>query len=110
MKQPAVRSATGSKVKSGTRQKHVPLRTCVVCRETSAKRTLIRLVRTTDEGVQIDPTGKRNGRGAYLCERPDCWQRALNSDVLEKALRTTLTAEDRERIGSAMSQIVDVRK
>ncbi len=110
MKQPAVRSSTGSTARSGARQKHVPLRTCVVCREPSAKRTLIRVVRTADEGIQIDPTGKRNGRGAYLCERPDCWQRALNSDVLEKALRTTFTAEDRERIGRAMSQIVDVRK
>ena len=101
---------SGSTVKSSARQKHVPLRTCVVCRETSAKRTLIRLVRTPDEGVQIDPTGKRNGRGAYLCERPDCWQRALNSDVLEKALRATFTAEDRERIGRAMAQMFDVRK
>ena len=92
------------------RQKHVPVRTCVVCRETGAKRTLTRLVRTPDEGVQVDPTGKRNGRGAYLCEQADCWQRALKSDVLEKALRTTLTDEDRERIGRALAQIVDVRK
>jgi len=106
----AKQSTAGSTATSGARQKHVPLRTCVVCRETSAKRTLVRLVRTPDEGVQIDPTGKRNGRGAYLCERPDCWQRALNTDVLEKALRTTLTAEDRERIGRVVETMVDVGK
>jgi len=48
--------------------------------------------------VQIDPTGKRNGRGAYLCSQRSCWDRALNSDLLEKALRTTLTSADRERL------------
>ena len=80
-----------------THQKHIPVRTCIVCRESSAKRALTRLVRTVDEGVQIDPTGKRNGRGAYLCSQPSCWQRALDSDVLAKALRTDLTEEDRLR-------------
>src|SRR5262249_29912745 len=103
-------SAPASPARSGGKQKHIPLRTCVVCRETSAKRTLIRLVRTQDEGVQIDATGKRNGRGAYLCDKPDCWQRALTTDVLEKALRTTLTDQDRERIGKAQDTIADVRK
>jgi predicted RNA-binding protein YlxR (DUF448 family) len=78
--------------------KHIPQRTCVVCRETNAKRTLTRIVRTADSGVQIDPTGKQNGRGAYLCDNPICWRRATNSEILDKALRATLTAEDRERL------------
>ena len=46
----------------------------------------------------VDPGGKMNGRGAYLCERPECWERAMNTDVLAKALKTTLTSEDRERL------------
>jgi len=91
-------------------QKHVPQRTCVVCRETNAKRTLTRIVRTADEGVQVDRTGKRNGRGAYLCEQPACWQRAVDSDVLEKALRTTLTPEDRQRLNEAMKHKLDARR
>lgn len=77
--------------------KHIPLRTCVVCREKGGKRTLTRVVRT-DSGVQVDPTGKLNGRGAYLCERDACWQRASVSDVLEKALRATFSTEDRHRL------------
>jgi len=81
--------------------KHIPQRTCVVCRETNAKRTLMRLVRTADNGVQIDSTGKQNGRGAYLCEKPTCWRRATEGDILERALRTTLTPEDRERLRMA---------
>ena len=91
-------------------QKHIPQRTCVVCRETSAKRALVRLVRTADEGVQIDPTGKRNGRGAYLCTQQSCWQRALESDVLAKALRTELTEDDRQRLQMGMSQVATVGK
>ena len=77
--------------------KHVPLRTCVVCHEKTNKRRLVRVVRT-ESGIQIDPTGKLNGRGAYLCDRENCWERAVTSDILSKALRTTLTTEDRDRL------------
>jgi predicted RNA-binding protein YlxR (DUF448 family) len=61
----------------------------------------MRLVRTPDDGVHVDPTGKQNGRGAYLCDQRACWERALETDVLAKALRTTLTEADRERIRAA---------
>lgn len=80
--------------------KHLSLRTCVVCREKENKRTLTRVVRT-EQGVQIDPSGKMNGRGAYLCDRAGCWDRAVSGDALSRALRTTLTAEDRERLKRA---------
>lgn len=46
----------------------------------------------------VDPSGKLNGRGAYLCDQDACWQRALDGDVLSRALRTTLTAADRDRL------------
>jgi uncharacterized protein len=96
-------------MKPQSHRKHVPQRTCVVCRETDAKRSLTRVVRTAEDGVHVDPTGKRNGRGAYLCSQASCWQRAVESNVLEKALRTTLTAEDRQRLSEAMKQILDAR-
>lgn len=78
-------------------RKHIPIRTCIVCREKAGKRALIRLVRT-ESGVRIDASGKMNGRGAYLCEQPSCWERALTTDVLARALRMSLTDEDRERL------------
>ena len=84
------------------RTRHIPQRTCVICRETSAKRVLTRLVRTPDEGVHVDPTGKRNGRGAYLCDKPACWQAAIKGKGLENALRTTLNEEDRKRLADAV--------
>jgi predicted RNA-binding protein YlxR (DUF448 family) len=93
-------------VNKQVRHKHIPQRTCAVCRETNAKRTLTRLVRTPAEGVQLDPSGKQNGRGAYLCNQLSCWQNAVESNVLEKALRTTLTPDDRQRLREAMAQIV----
>ncbi|MBL8164353.1 MAG: YlxR family protein [Anaerolineae bacterium] len=82
------------------RARHVPMRTCVVCRDKTGKRILTRMVRT-ENGLMIDPTGKMNGRGAYLCERLACWERAISSDVLGKALRMSLNAEDRERLQQA---------
>lgn len=81
-------------------RRHTPQRTCVVCHTTAEKRSLMRLVRT-DGGVQVDPTGKMNGRGAYLCDQTSCWDRALETDVLAKALRTTLTDDDRGRVRAA---------
>ncbi|MBE2268744.1 MAG: YlxR family protein [Anaerolinea sp.] len=85
---------------NGQPRKHVPIRTCVVCREKAGKRQLTRVVKTV-EGVFVDPTGKMNGRGAYLCERESCWERAVNTDVLTKALRAPLTEADRERLRNA---------
>jgi len=75
------------------RTKHVPQRTCVSCRTTSAKRTLVRLVRTPEGTVEVDPSGKRNGRGAYLCDSANCWEDALKRGRLANALRTTVSAE-----------------
>lgn len=87
--------------KQQARPKHVPQRTCLVCGTTSAKRSLTRLVRTTDAGIWVDPTGKREGRGAYLCDNPACWETARTTQVLAKALRTTLTDADRARLQEA---------
>ena len=80
--------------------RHVPVRTCVVCHTQADKRSLTRVV-YTEAGVVIDPSGKMNGRGAYLCEDGHCWQRAASSGVLDKALRATLTEEDRNRLKAA---------
>jgi uncharacterized protein len=91
-------------------KKHIPQRMCVVCRDTDAKRALTRIVRTPDAGVQVDPSGKRNGRGAYLCGNLACWQKATTSDVLEKALRTTLSAEDRQRLRDSFPNNAPVLK
>lgn len=63
---------------------------CIVCRDRSAKRALTRVVRTPEGRVVVDPTGKMNGRGAYLCDDKTCWDRALAGDLIAKALKTSL--------------------
>lgn len=78
-------------------RKHTPQRTCVICRQKFDKRQLTRLVKTP-EGVFIDPSGKRDGRGAYLCTNTECQHRALSTDILNRALRVALNDEDRQRI------------
>ena len=77
------------------RPKHVPQRTCVACRTTDAKRGLVRIVRTAAGTVEVDETGKKPGRGAYLCKTRECWDKALKGKILEYALKTAVTAEDK---------------
>ncbi|HLH20980.1 MAG TPA: YlxR family protein [Chloroflexota bacterium] len=76
------------------RPRHVPMRTCVGCRQEQPKRELVRVVRTPEGAVVVDTTGKANGRGAYLCRRPECWTAALRRNLLAGALRGPLTADD----------------
>jgi uncharacterized protein len=76
------------------RRKHIPHRTCVACREVLPKRSLIRIVRTPG-GVQIDPSGKMAGRGAYLHDQRSCWEKGLKG-ALAHALRVELASGERE--------------
>lgn len=68
-----------------------------------AKRSLIRIVRTP-QGVQVDPTGKMAGRGAYLHDQRSCWEKGLRG-ALAQALKTELSAEDRERLQEFAGQL-----
>ncbi len=79
----------------GVTAKRIPQRTCVGCRTVQAKRQLVRIVRTAAGGAQIDPTGKAAGRGAYLHDRRSCWENAIRSGALERALKMSLNDADR---------------
>jgi len=82
--------------KSPGRRKHVPQRTCIVCRQVQNKRELVRVVRTPDGQLVIDETGKQNGRGAYLCRQSACWQTVLKGQQLSKALKMEIGARELE--------------
>ena len=86
----------------------MPRRTCVGCGSITAKRELVRLVRTA-AGVEPDPTGKRPGRGAYLCHNPDCWESAVRKSRLEHTLRTKLTPADREALLSYQAEQLEAK-
>ena len=74
--------------------KHQPQRTCVACRQKKDKHELTRVV-ATETGLQIDGSGKMNGRGAYLCSNTDCWERAASTPILAQALRAEISNNDR---------------
>ena len=78
--------------------KHIPQRTCLGCRKVKAKQELIRLVHITDSSVEIDTSGKKVGRGAYLCPELECWDIGLKRSRLEHALHTSLTQDNREQL------------
>ncbi len=66
-----------------------PQRTCIACRQEQGKRELIRLVRTPEHQVIVDPTGKANGRGAYLHPLRPCWEKALKGATIKNALKVS---------------------
>ncbi len=70
----------------------------MACRKVKAKRELIRIVRISDGNVEVDTTGKKAGRGAYLCPAQECWEVGLKVGRLEHTLRTSLTQDNREQL------------
>ncbi len=84
--------------RSTRKPKRIPQRTCVGCRSVRPKRELVRIVRTPEGCVAVDETGKRSGRGAYLCPQSSCWEKALSKGHLGRALRTSVTVETRSRL------------
>lgn len=91
------------------RPRHIPQRLCIACRRVDAKRTLIRLVRTGEGGIVIDSTGKKAGRGAYLCAERPCWQQAIKRGAIERALKITLSDEDRLMLEAYAEQLPEAQ-
>jgi len=75
-----------------------PQRTCIGCGAGSDKRDLLRIVRTKDGDVFVDPSGRANGRGAYICTTSECFERAMRKGRLGPALRVRLAEDDAERL------------
>ena len=73
--------------------KKIPIRTCIGCRSSDVKHGLIRLV-NSQNGILVDKTGKRNGRGADIHNNDKCWERIIDGRILSKALRVEDTPED----------------
>lgn len=77
------------------RNKHVPQRTCIICRTIKPKRELLRVVRTPEQTLYLDNTGKAPGRGAYLCRDRLCWQhKELSRKQVAHALKMGISQED----------------
>jgi predicted RNA-binding protein YlxR (DUF448 family) len=84
-----------------------PLRSCVACHTTADKRSLVRFVRTATGELLCDPTGRRAGRGAYLCGEQRCFELARKKRLFDRALRTKLSEADYERLESDYKALCD---
>ena len=87
----------------------IPMRMCVGCREMKEKRTLIRIVRTPEGETLIDPTGKKSGRGAYVCRNPECLKRAIKQKQLDRQLQVTLTDGVNEALMAEMKRLAEMK-
>ena len=79
-------------------QKKIPQRQCMGCRERKDKRSMLRVVRTTEGTVTLDFSGKLNGRGAYICPEPDCLKKAHKANSLERALEVPIPQQVYDRL------------
>jgi hypothetical protein len=80
------------------KSKHVPQRTCIACQQIKEKKALVRLVCSENGLVEVDVSGKKPGRGAYLCAQKTCWELALRKKRLDHALRTRLQSDNRQSL------------
>ncbi len=83
----------------------IPLRMCVGCREMKDKRELIRVVRSPEGEISLDPTGKKPGRGAYVCRQGECLRRAIKQRQLERQLQCAMTPEVSEGLDAALAAL-----
>jgi uncharacterized protein len=87
-------------------QKKIPLRKCVGCQEMKSKRELIRIVYNQSQGtVELDPTGKKAGRGAYICRKVDCLAPARKKKALERSLKTSVSDEIYETLAGQLAGV-----
>ena len=73
--------------------KKIPLRQCIGCGEMKSKKEMIRVLRTEDQGIILDATGRKNGRGAYICPDPECMKKARKSRGLDRAFKMLVPDE-----------------
>ena len=85
--------------------KKIPMRMCTGCREMKPKQELIRIVKSPEGDISLDTTGKKNGRGAYVCRQAECLRRAIRQKQLERQLEITLTPEITEALTDEMERL-----
>ena len=85
--------------------KKVPLRKCIGCNEMKNKKEMIRVLKTTDDQIILDATGKKHGRGAYLCFSKECLQKAMKGKGLERSLKMPIPQEVYESLERKLDTI-----
>lgn len=89
------------------RMRKIPLRKCVACQEMKPKKELIRIVRTPEEEILIDLSGKKSGRGAYLCGKASCFKLAQKNRAFDRALKHAVSPELYRRLEQDFIRVED---
>ncbi len=79
-------------------EKKIPLRKCVGCGEMKEKKNLIRVLKTPEDEILLDTTGRANGRGAYICKNAECLKKAVKNRGLERSLKVKIPTDVLERM------------
>ena len=85
--------------------KKIPMRQCVGCAEMKSKNELIRVIKTPENEIAIDFTGKKNGRGAYLCNSLECLKKARKTKAIERSLKTTIPDEIYDQLEKELTAV-----
>ena len=86
------------------KQRKIPMRRCAGCMVSKPKKELIRIVSTGEGHISLDRTGKANGRGVYLCQDTQCFEKARKKNALSRSLGMRLDSEDLERVFTELMQ------
>ena len=85
--------------------KKIPLRQCIGWGEMKSKKEMIRVLKTAEDEIVLDATGRKNGRGAYLCPSMDCFKKAVKNKGLERSFKTAIPKEVYETLEKEMEQL-----
>ena len=85
--------------------KKVPLRQCIGCQEMKSKKEMIRVIKTAEDEIMLDATGRKNGRGAYLCPSMECFKQAVKSKGLERSFKMAIPKEVYETLEKEMEEL-----
>lgn len=85
--------------------KKVPLRQCIGCGEMKSKKEMIRILRTAEGEICLDVTGKKNGRGAYICTQRECLQKARKNKGLERSFKMSIPGEVYETLDNEFESL-----
>lgn len=85
--------------------KKIPLRQCIGCGEMKSKKEMIRVIKTAEDQIFLDATGRKNGRGAYLCPSMECFKKAVKGRGLERSFKMAIPREVYETLEKEMEEI-----
>jgi predicted RNA-binding protein YlxR (DUF448 family) len=85
--------------------KKIPMRKCVGCQEMKSKKEMMRVLKTSEDTFELDATGKKNGRGAYLCFSKECFEKAVKNKGLERSFKQAIPKEVYEKLEKEMNAL-----